>query len=446
MSKLKELEKRLRDEPDNLGLRVVVAGALHEAGRRDDAVELYRSVAVAYRDQGRPQQAITVCRSILELAPDDATCKQLLATLLASQPAPRESPVPPARLSPPPQAYRPSPPQGYRPSPRLTPAPSQRPSPQAPPRLPRPPSPHEGAGEPRRRSSGDVTPLPPPLPYHVADPTSGSQQKLTVADLPPSLQEELAMYPEIAGIANAARAISASLIAASPPEDDDISIELDTRRRPRIGVDELDKISGPPPTAPVDRVPSDVPASEVGDDDPTLPPVAGAVPRTRSGDEETTEPRDQPTRTRPPSIAPPTAATGPLTGAFFAPVPPHNRAAVLQRFRRRMAASGMTVIRRGETGHGLVVVVRGQLELHVDRADGSSVALAAIAPGEYVGEISLIARAPAAASVIAVKESEILVLGAADFYEITGAFPALWAELKSVAERRTREIEQRLHG
>ena len=94
MTKLKELEQRLRDEPDNLGLRVMVAGALHEAGRRDDAVELYRSVAIAYRDQGRPQQAITVCRSILELAPGDGPCQELLATLLASQQAPRASPPP----------------------------------------------------------------------------------------------------------------------------------------------------------------------------------------------------------------------------------------------------------------------------------------------------------------------------------------------------------------
>ncbi|HEX8113402.1 MAG TPA: tetratricopeptide repeat protein, partial [Kofleriaceae bacterium] len=91
MTKLKELEQRLRSEPDNLGLRVAVAGALHEAGRRADAVELYRSVAVAYRDQGRPQQAITVCRSILELAPEDAPCQELLAALLANQAAPRAS-------------------------------------------------------------------------------------------------------------------------------------------------------------------------------------------------------------------------------------------------------------------------------------------------------------------------------------------------------------------
>src|SRR5215208_4544435 len=107
MTKLKELERRLRDEPENLGLRVVVAGALHEAGRQDEAIELYRSVAIAYRDQGRPQQAITVCRSILELAPDDAPCRELLAVLLASQPWPE---VPEPRHSPPPAAYRPSPP------------------------------------------------------------------------------------------------------------------------------------------------------------------------------------------------------------------------------------------------------------------------------------------------------------------------------------------------
>ena len=31
-----------------------------------------------------------------------------------------------------------------------------------------------------------------------------------------------------------------------------------------------------------------------------------------------------------------------------------------------------------------------------------------------------------------------------DFYEIAGAFPALWAALKQAAERRTREQDARL--
>jgi hypothetical protein len=121
---LKELEKRLQKEPGNLGLKVTVAGLLHESGRTVEAIELYRSVAIAYRDAGRKAQATAVCKSILQLAPEDEQCRMLLASLTAL-------PMPP-----------------------VVPA----------------------ATEPKRRSSHDETPLPKPVPYHVVDPTTGSQR------------------------------------------------------------------------------------------------------------------------------------------------------------------------------------------------------------------------------------------------------------------------------
>jgi hypothetical protein len=483
MTKLKELKHRLRNEPDNLGLRVMVAGALHEAGRRADAVELYRSVAVAYRDQGRPQQAITVCRSILELAPDDAPCRELLAALLANQPAPRASP-PPAQLGPSPLP-RPSPSPLPRPSPsplpRPSPSPSPRPSslesaePTEPPERPERPD----AGASVRQSSGEMTPLPLPLAYHDADPTTGTLRRLTPSDLPPSLRRELAAYPEIAGIAAAARQISASLIAASRRADEqaertqeldeeDLGTEVDTglHRRPG-GLRAVPSASVPPPVprAPGARPPTPPPpllsgarppspvtptaASGPGpdDDEPTLPPPPGGVPRLGGDDDnDQTEPREMPTRMRPTSIAPPTAAIGPLAGAFFALLPPRHRPAVLQRFRRRMIATGTSAIRRGEAGHGLVVVVRGRLDLHAERADGVPIALGAIGPGEFIGEASLLAGGPSAAEVVAAADSELLVLAAEDFHDVIRAFPALRGELEAVAARRARDHEQRLRG
>lgn len=193
MSALGELERRLRDEPENLGLRVVVAGALREAGRHADAIELYRSVAIAYRDQGRLQQAIAVCRSILEIAPDDELSRALLAT-----------------LEPPP-----------------------------------------------RRSSFDQTPLPGPLPYHVADPTTRSLKKISAPVLP---------------------------LAPPPPEGEgeaeDVTAELDTRQRPRIPPADLAKIAQRPPTAP-----------------PLLPQGTDArdgVPTETDTEEELTVPRELP--------------------------------------------------------------------------------------------------------------------------------------------------------
>jgi CRP-like cAMP-binding protein len=109
-----------------------------------------------------------------------------------------------------------------------------------------------------------------------------------------------------------------------------------------------------------------------------------------------------------------------------------------------MVAIGTTVIRRGEAGHGLVIVVRGRLELHADRSDGVRLSLGAIGPGDYVGEVGLLARAPATTQVVAAVDSELVVLPASDFYDVIAAFPVLWAELRSVAERRTRDHELRV--
>lgn len=418
MTGLRELEKRLKEEPDNLGLRVTVAGALREAGRHDEAVELYRSVAIAYRDQGRQQQAIAVCRSILEIAPDDIRCHALLAALVAGHKG-RASHDTAQVLAARTVAVEPA-------------------DPVAP-----------------RRSSYDETPLPRAIPYHEADPTTKSVKKQhadSEADLPAAEGvktrpgSEDGTKPEVTGMANAARRISASLIA-STDEDGlydavdlaaDLAAELETRQRPKIESDDLLKISRPPPTAPVDRIDFD--------DAPTPSPV-DAEARDRDTEEELTSPRElaEPTWTREPKTGPVGGTTASvLESAFFAPLPPARREAVFSRFHRRAVAAGSTVIRQGETEHSLVIVGRGRLEVKAERADGKLVLVTAIGPGEYVGEAALLARLPAPAHVIAAIDSELLALQPRDFYEIAGAFPALWAELKDLAERRTRELQAKL--
>jgi hypothetical protein len=358
VSKLKELEKRLRDEPENLGLRVMVAGAMREAGRQDEAVELYRSVAIAYRDQGRTQQAIAVCRSILEIAPDDARCQTLLSSLA-----------------------------------------------------------------PARRSSMEETPLPRPVPYHVADPTTHSIKKLSDIDLPVAEGADTRpgdepTRPSPVGIASAARKISASLIGTidGPYADEDLAAELDTRQRPRIASHEIEKISKPPPTVPFQRVEPD--------EDP---------------EEERTEPRDMlgHARTRTPTRSA-------LESGFFAPLPADRRMAVANMFQRKTVTSGTTVIRQGETGHPLVLVARGRLDVRAEQAGGVMIQVGSIAVGEYVGEVALLQRAAALAHVIAATDADLMLLSAREVLDLAGAYPALWAELKDVAQRRTREHDQRV--
>ena len=450
MSKLRELEKRLEQEPDNLVLRVTVAGALREAGRQAEAVELYRSVAIAYRDQGRSQQAIAVCRSILEIAPGDERCLALLASLVAPHPDGGEvegatAPGEKTRERPPsvaPVAAGTSPGNiaiARTRSPRAPTAPPA--SVKAGVSIPLP----GRKTPPPRRSSLDETPLPQPLPYHVADPTTRNLAKLSEVDLVPTPDPDAETRPGeptragVKGIANAARRISGALIGI--PQDD-LSLELDTRQRPRIESAELAKITQPPPTVPIERL--DV--IEVDDDAVTAPPSITKNLRAPERDVDTEdddgvptltdEEADEPTRPRdiPLDVMIRTETEGPLGSALFQPLPPDRRAAVLARCHKKTVKKGTTVIRQAEVGHSLVVVVRGALDLRV-----GAIAIGVVGTGEFIGEGSLLARGPSPVHVVAQTDCELLLLGPRDFYEIAGAFPALWAELKDVAERRKRE-------
>jgi hypothetical protein len=384
---LRELEKRLEQEPDNLGLRVMVAGAMREAGRHTDANALYRSVALAYRDQGRMQQAIMVCKSALADAPDDPRLRELLAQLSAPEPPPRREAVPiPVK----------------QPLPLAAPPPTGQQAPR-PPVVAIPP-----LKAPSRPSIADETPLPRPVPYHVHDPTS-SLAKFSLSDMPtldgdptsPGSAPDL--RPSVAGIASAARKISKTLSG-----DLDASSELDTRKKPLVAPGELERLA------------------EI-DEDATTP-----VPREPRDEEELTNPRDHKL-----------IKHGPLDGILFAPLPVDRRGLVFSRFYRRTVKKSGTVIRQGETGHPLVLVSSGRLEVRTERANGTMAMLEAIGENEFIGETSLLARTAADANVVAIVDSELLLLSPHDFFEIAGAFPSWWAHLKQVAERRARDHERR---
>jgi hypothetical protein len=173
-----------------------------------------------------------VCRSILEIAPNDVACQSLLAALA---PAPRSSPsIPP---------------------------------------------------EPMRRSSYDETPLPQALPYHVADPTTRSLPKLSELDIKPRASEPDGSFtlPELVAIPAAEGSSTHAKPKRPPPPPPprpavpDVAAELDTRKRPRLQAADLGKFASPP---------------AYGDDEDEAPTKPPADPG--DTEEEVTVPRDSP--------------------------------------------------------------------------------------------------------------------------------------------------------
>ena len=390
---LKELEKRLEQEPDNLGLRVIVAGALRDAGRAREASAMYASVAAAYRDQGRVQQAIAVCRSAINAMPDDAPLRALMASLASPVEKPADPPAENAAESEPakPVAWPRVGTAAGVPRPPIVAAPRKK----------------EPSQAPERRSSMDETPLPRPVPYHVHDPT-GSLARMSMSDMPTNEgAEPRRERASVVGIARAARRITAQLSG-------DLSAQLETREVPRVGGEGLQRLSEPP-TLPTERIaPVDI------DEDALTPPP-------RNSDNEVTNLRGEEP-----------AAREPVDSLLFAPLAPDKRGAVLARFVRKKLKAGETIIKQGATSHALVLVVRGRLEVR-DRGR----LLEALGDLDWIGEASILGRTPADAAVTAISDADLLLLSPHDLFEIAGTSPLWWAHLKASADRRAREWARR---
>lgn len=77
--------------------------------------------------------------------------------------------------------------------------------------------------------------------------------------------------------------------------------------------------------------------------------------------------------------------------------------------------AGDYVFRQGETGNGMYILERGLVEVRSEAENGLEVILAALGPGEVLGEMSLIDRRVRSASIVAKVRTQALWLPAEDF-------------------------------
>lgn len=126
-------------------------------------------------------------------------------------------------------------------------------------------------------------------------------------------------------------------------------------------------------------------------------------------------------------------------GTLLGAVAPEARAELVTHFQTRSYEAGDVIVREGQEPSGLFLVASG--EVAVDRldADGDRLRLATLGPGEVVGEISLVLRRPANATVTALHPTIALHLDREEFQRVIKQHPALLAELYDIATRRDEE-------
>ena len=98
---------------------------------------------------------------------------------------------------------------------------------------------------------------------------------------------------------------------------------------------------------------------------------------------------------------------------------------------------GDQLIRQGDPGDAMYIVVSGRLKVVHEHQNGSRESLLEIARGETVGEMSFLTNNTRSASVFAIRDSVLVKLSQSVFYELIGRHPSFHNHL-------TRGIVQRL--
>ncbi|HUH95793.1 MAG TPA: cyclic nucleotide-binding domain-containing protein [Anaerolineales bacterium] len=96
---------------------------------------------------------------------------------------------------------------------------------------------------------------------------------------------------------------------------------------------------------------------------------------------------------------------------------------------RRGLAKDEVLMRKGDVGDSLFMISKGWFKIVTEDARGGELVINQTGPGETIGEMALLDRAPRSATAIASSEAEVLELKQDAFYEILNQRPDLALEL-----------------
>lgn len=123
------------------------------------------------------------------------------------------------------------------------------------------------------------------------------------------------------------------------------------------------------------------------------------------------------------------------TCPLFTPLDRKQRLDLVRRFTAHDVAGGVVILREGEPGRGLFVLLAGEVD--VSKVDGNEkVLLATLKPGDVFGEMSMLNDEPANATVTAARQSTVLFLPREVFLRLVQAFPEIRDYVAQLSDER----------
>ena len=92
---------------------------------------------------------------------------------------------------------------------------------------------------------------------------------------------------------------------------------------------------------------------------------------------------------------------------------------------RRLVKNKEAIFQEGDQGEDMFILISGSLSASKRQSDGTQRWMFDISPGNFLGEMSIIANEPRSATISAKEDSELMVLQGIDFYRIVFEHPMI---------------------
>jgi len=110
----------------------------------------------------------------------------------------------------------------------------------------------------------------------------------------------------------------------------------------------------------------------------------------------------------------------------------------------RSYPKGVRVFHEGDRSDACYVVRSGDLRVTREHSDGRAIALAALGPGDFFGELAMLDGEARSASVETLSDAELLALPAGDMRRVIAEHGDIAAKLIAALTRRLRETNERV--
>jgi CRP/FNR family cyclic AMP-dependent transcriptional regulator len=103
--------------------------------------------------------------------------------------------------------------------------------------------------------------------------------------------------------------------------------------------------------------------------------------------------------------------------------------------------AGRVLVEQDAAGHECYIIVEGEARVTRDGND-----IATLGPGDTIGELAMLDGGPRSATVTAVTDLDLLVIGQREFAALLTEVPTLSHKILVILARRVRELDERVFG